>query len=342
LEKSKTKSKHSKISRKSFLKILSTFLFFMLFFILVLFPGCRLLFFPAAAHSENNNGARNSKVWEESVISMNNALKQFAAGAGGLCANLNGGKSETSTALNEGPESYLGVLLNKYDIAPGGISPSEGGRSSVCTSALYSFYDNLTEQLKLFKNKTGQSGIKAQKVASTSGETAEQQEAGTGQDESQVSSGQEQQDLQEDKQQPAEQQTSPPDQAAGFATSLISLINNARNSNGLPSLSINPTLNNIAKSRCDDMISRDYFSHVSPDGKDIKAILVESGIMYKVTGENLQYCFPPSMAGPELFFNTWMDSEIHRANMLGSGYTQIGIALSSSADKAVAVLVFLG
>jgi uncharacterized protein YkwD len=37
-----------------------------------------------------------------------------------------------------------------------------------------------------------------------------------------------------------------------------------------------------------------------------------------------------------------MESEIHRANILGSEYTQIGIALSLSADKAIAALVFLG
>ena len=98
----------------------------------------------------------------------------------------------------------------------------------------------------------------------------------------------------------------------------------------------------ISKSRCDDMIARDYFSHVSPEGKDIKSFVEENGIMHKTTGENIQYCFPPSMSGPELFFNSWMDSEVHRANILNPGYSQIGIALSFNADKAIAALVFLG
>jgi uncharacterized protein YkwD len=333
LEKIKATGKHSKTNSKPFLIIFLISLF-TLFFMLALLPGCRLLFFSGAAYVENNNGARNSKVWEESVISMNNTLKQFAAGSIGRYSILNADKREADAALMCNPGSYLRALLDKYDIAPGGSSLSEGDSSNIYSAALSSFYDNLAEQLKLFKNKTGQSEAQTQKVAAAADDTVKQQEDNTVQTDEQ----------QADEQQTAEQQTgtSTSSQAAGFTATLISLINNARNSNGLPSLSLNPTLNGIAKIRCDDMIARDYFSHVSPDGKDIKAILAESGVMYKITGENLQYCFPPSMAGPELFFNSWMDSEIHRANILGSGYTQIGIALSFNADKAIAALVFLG
>jgi uncharacterized protein YkwD len=287
LKKNKSGNKHNKINGKPFLMIFSTSLF-MLFFLSALLTGCRLLFFPGAAHVENNNNARNSVVWEESVGSPD-------------------------------------VL---------GLTESSGG---ICSKALYSFYDNIAEQLKLFKDKTSQSEIEIQEVAAAAVETVKQQEASAGQAESQESAAQEQQN-----QQAAEEQASTSGQVDDFTTVLISLINNARNSSGLQLLSLNPTLNSIAKSRCDDMITRDYFSHVSPEGKDIKSFVDESGIMYKATGENLQYCSPPSMAGPELFFNTWMESETHRANMLDSGYTQIGIALSFSADKAIAVLVFLG
>jgi uncharacterized protein YkwD len=288
LKKNKSGNKHSKINGKLFLLIFSTSLF-TLFSLSALLTGCRLLFFPGAAHVENKNSTSNSVVWEESVSSPD-------------------------------------VL---------GLIESSG---SICSKALYSFYDNIAEQLKLFKNKTSQSEIETQEVAAAAGETGKQQEASEGQAESQESAAQEQQQNQQE----AEQQAGTPGQAEDFTTVLISLINNTRNSSGLQLLSLNSTLNSIAKSRCDDMIARDYFSHVSPEGKDIKSFVDESGIIYKVTGENLQYCSPPSIAGPELFFNTWMESETHRANMLDSGYTQIGIALSFSADKAIAVLVFLG
>jgi uncharacterized protein YkwD len=37
-----------------------------------------------------------------------------------------------------------------------------------------------------------------------------------------------------------------------------------------------------------------------------------------------------------------MESETHRANIMDPRYTQIGIALSFNADKAIGALVFLG
>ena len=291
MEKDDIKSRNSKIYRKSFFKILLASLF-ILFFVLSSLPGCRLLFFPRTPYIENITAAKSSKIWEESVSSINIGVKQPVAGPA------------------DSGEGYRA----------GSSRPSE---SSICSEALNSFYDNLTEQLKLFKNKTGQSEKKAEKVTAKAAETTEQPAGQQNQPE-------------------AKQPASTPDQNAGFELALLNLINDARNNSGLPHLSLNSILNSIAKSRCDDMIARDYFSHITPDGKDIKSILAENGIMYKTNGENLQYCSSPSLAGAELFFNNWMESEIHRANILGSEYTQIGIALSLSADKAIAALVFLG
>ncbi len=340
MEKNKTGIKHNKINIKPFLLVFPVSLL-ILFLMLALLPGCRLLFPRGVANIENNYNAINSKVWEESVSSMNITLKQFAAGSTNRLTGFNADKIKEAMALGCGSESFLLSLLNNYgkDSEVLGLSESGGG---ICSAVLDSFYDNIAKQLKLFKNKTGQPEINAQKAAVTGGEDVKQQEAGAGQTESLETAPQEQQNQQTAGQAANGQQTGTPGQAENFTEALLSLINNARISSGLQSLSLNSALNSIAKSRCDDMIARDYFSHVSPEGKNIKSFVEESGIMYKTTGENLQYCSPPSMAGPELFFNSWMDSEMHRANMLDPGYTQIGIALSFNTDKAIAALVFLG
>jgi uncharacterized protein YkwD len=335
LEKNKAGSKRNKINGTSFPRVLSVSIF-MLFFMLALLPGCRFLFLPGAAHIENNSSTGNSRVWEESVSSMNTALKQFAACSANRWTGNNADKIKEAMAPEGFPESYLRSLLNNYSSAPEVLGLTESS-TSICSAALHSFYDNIAKQVKLFKNKAGQPEIEAQKVAAEAGEAVKPQEAETGQTETQETAPQQQQNQQTDKQ-PA----SSPGQAENFTASLLSLINNVRNSSGLQPLSLNSILNSIAKSRCDDMIARDYFSHMSPEGKDIKSFVEESGIMYKMTGENIQYCSPPSMAEPELFFNSWMESETHRANILDPGYTQIGIALSFSADKAIAALVFLG
>lgn len=300
-------------------------------------PGCRLLFLPGAVHIENNSSAKNSRVWEESVSSMNITLKQFAACPASRWTGYNASKIKEAMALEESPGSCLFSLLNNHTIVPEVLALTESGTDGIYSAFLYSFYDSIAEQVKLFKNKTGQSETEAQKIASAAGEAVKQQEAEAVQTESQETASQDQQN-----QQTSKQPAVSPGQLDNFTAALLSLINNDRNSRGLQPLSLNPKLNSIAKSRCDDMIARDYFSHVSPEGKDIKSFVDESGIMYRATGENLQYCSPPSIAGPDLFFNSWMESETHRANILDPVYTQIGIALSLNADKAIAALVFLG
>jgi uncharacterized protein YkwD len=336
LEKNKAGCKRNKVIGILFPAVLSVSIF-MVLFMLAFLPGCRLLFLPGGAHIENNSSAKNSGVWEEYIRSLNITLKQFVACSAKQFTGYNADKIKEAMALEGNPESYFRSLLYNYDSTPEVLGFTES--STIYSAALYSFYDNIAAQLKLFKNKASQSETGAQKIAAAAGEAVKQQEAEAeaGQTESHETDSQQQQN-----QQTGQQQTGAPLQEENFTADLLFLINNTRNSCGLQPLSLNPSLNRIAKSRCDDMIARDYFSHVSPEGKDIKSFVDESGIMYKITGENLQYCSPPSIAGPELFFNSWMESETHRANILDPGYTQIGIALSFNADKAIAALVFLG
>jgi len=126
-----------------------------------------------------------------------------------------------------------------------------------------------------------------------------------------------------------------------FAAALLNMINTTRLENGLPALNINQTVNAVAQYRSQDMIERNYFSHQTPEGKSIGNILQESGIMFASCGENIQYASPPSWANPELFFNSWMNSDLHRANILSGNFSQIGIGVSNNDDRLVAVLVFI-
>ncbi len=353
MEKNKAGKKQSKITGKSFLIKFLTFLFALLFILAVL-PESLFIFPFVSAHIKNRDSVNlitdsgSSGVWQESIISMNNTLKQFAAGSGDRHTGFKDDERASDAVPDDKTESYLAVLAltNGYDTDPYGLILPESNSGSFFSTALHNFYNNLAEQLEGYKSKTGQSGAELQKITDAAGKTEEQKQSSEGQTENQESNSQEQDgqaaEPQTGEDQTTEQLTGPSSQTADFSTALFSLINNARNSNGLPSLSPNTALDSIAKSRCDDMIARDYFSHVNPDGKDIQSLIEENGIIYKATGENIQYCFPPSMAGAELFFNSWMESETHRANILDPMYTKIGIALSFSADKAVSALVFLG
>jgi uncharacterized protein YkwD len=126
-----------------------------------------------------------------------------------------------------------------------------------------------------------------------------------------------------------------------FTVVLLNMINTARLGNGLPALNANPAINVAAQYRSQDMIDRNYFSHQTPDGKNINNILCEFGVMYAACGENIQYASPSSWANPELFFDSWMNSDLHRANILSGTFSQIGIGISNNNDRVVAVLVFI-
>ncbi len=126
-----------------------------------------------------------------------------------------------------------------------------------------------------------------------------------------------------------------------MAIQILNIVNNARAQNGLHPLKQNQALVTVAKSRSSDMTNRNYFSHTTPEGKNIYSILIEYGIKYAAAGENIQYASPPSWGTPESFFNIWMSSSSHRDNILSSNFSQIGIGISEGNNNRVEVLVFI-
>ena len=122
---------------------------------------------------------------------------------------------------------------------------------------------------------------------------------------------------------------------------MIHLINSIRSSRGLQLLNPNPVLNSIARSRSQDMLSRHYFSHYTPEGKNIFNILVENGISYAMGAENLSQSSPPSWGSPEAVVNSWMRSNTHRANMLNPHYGQLGLGVVDSGNRRVITLIFI-
>jgi len=138
---------------------------------------------------------------------------------------------------------------------------------------------------------------------------------------------------------PAEETSSPA--SLSIEASFINMINHIRSSRGLQTLLPNAALNNIARSRSQDMLSRGYFSHHTPEGKGISAILQENGIMYACCAENLGQASPPSWGSPETIMNMWMGSGTHRANLLDPHFGQMGIGIVDSGGRRVVTLVLI-
>lgn len=101
---------------------------------------------------------------------------------------------------------------------------------------------------------------------------------------------------------------------------VLSLVNEERAKAGLPALSLNTSLSAAASIRAAEI--QTSFSHTRPGGKDFSTVLKESGISYRAAGENIAY----GQTSAQKVMTDWMNSAGHRANILNTSYTEIGIA----------------
>lgn len=106
---------------------------------------------------------------------------------------------------------------------------------------------------------------------------------------------------------------------------ILSSTNVFRNTEaGLPPLSENTKLNLSAENKVKDMFKNQYFEHNSPSGKGVGDLGSEAGYDYILIGENLAL---GNFKDNYDLVKAWMDSPGHRANILNSHYTEIGIAV---------------
>jgi hypothetical protein len=92
----------------------------------------------------------------------------------------------------------------------------------------------------------------------------------------------------------------------------------------LLSLKVNPVLERAAQLKADDMAAKGYFAHNSPEGLTPWHWFKAAGYNFVYAGENLAVRFYDSVD----VVRAWMDSPGHRANILNSHFTEIGIGIA--------------
>ena len=112
---------------------------------------------------------------------------------------------------------------------------------------------------------------------------------------------------------------------------LVTLSNDQRADDALPTLTRNATLDAAAQLKANDMAEKGYFAHESPEGLTPWHWFGVAGYNYAYAGENLAVLFSDS----EDVVRAWMNSPGHRANILGSHYTEIGIGTAKGIYKGV-------
>ncbi len=111
-----------------------------------------------------------------------------------------------------------------------------------------------------------------------------------------------------------------------FEKEVVRLVNEIRKENGLKELTYDWQLSRVARIKSEDMRDNKYFSHTSPTYGSPFQMLKSFGITYRSAGENIAR----GQATPQAVVNAWMNSSGHRANILNSSFTHIGVGYASS------------
>ncbi len=103
---------------------------------------------------------------------------------------------------------------------------------------------------------------------------------------------------------------------------MMKLINQARSQNNVPALQVDMQVTNVARTKAQDMIDNNYFSHNSPKYGSPFDMMKAFNVNYVQAGENI--------AGNQTVqaaHNALMNSPGHRKNILNPDFTHIGLGI---------------
>lgn len=114
--------------------------------------------------------------------------------------------------------------------------------------------------------------------------------------------------------------------------SLLADTNSQRQGNGVASLNLNGQLDAAAQAKADDMATRDYWSHYTPEGNPPWIFVNAQGYAYQKLGENLATGFSDEQST----INGWMASPPHRENLLDPTFSDVGFGYANNPDYTAA------
>lgn len=110
---------------------------------------------------------------------------------------------------------------------------------------------------------------------------------------------------------------------------MLSLVNKHRAEAGLGPVGANAALADIARAHSEDMAKRGFFSHVNPDGRDPQDRAQMAGWQGGVR-ENIAFSSNrgDGLSTTAAADNTLMNSPPHKATILNTGVSQVGIGIA--------------
>lgn len=150
---------------------------------------------------------------------------------------------------------------------------------------------------------------------------------------------------------PTPSPTPPPTPATGpvdFATQVEQLvvqsINAQRTQNRLAPLAADSKLATIARAHSLDMLTKNYFSHTDLNGCTVACRLAAVAYGWSSYGENIHWVSGYNLSAADTaikIVSDWMNSPGHRANILGSSFTRIGVGMAVQGSKVYTTADFV-
>jgi uncharacterized protein YkwD len=135
------------------------------------------------------------------------------------------------------------------------------------------------------------------------------------------------------------QLTPTPENLQAIREATFCLINQERARNNLLPLHLNQQLQQAAQTHTQQMISEDYFAHLSPAGKTPLQRVTATGYLpnaqvgYTI-GENIAWG-TLNLATPQAIVDAWIASPEHLANILESKYQDTGIGVEPTVPASL-------
>lgn len=121
-----------------------------------------------------------------------------------------------------------------------------------------------------------------------------------------------------------------PTSAQSPQNEMVQLINELRESYGVPFLRESCILDQAAQAKADDIASTNNFSHTSLNGWTSEQWKIANGYPPSSPGwgENLRWSSP----NPFDAFQVWLNSPDHFQNMISSNYTEVGVGIADGSE----------
>jgi uncharacterized protein YkwD len=120
-----------------------------------------------------------------------------------------------------------------------------------------------------------------------------------------------------------------PDAMTAMKDDVVRLVNQRRSAANCSAVTVDTRLAQAATAHAEDMASRGYFSHSTPEGVTFDARIRAAGYDLGQAAENIAFGQPSAQS----VMDAWMASADHRANILNCSLRNIGMGLAYDADN---------